>query len=330
MFHSGKISTDMFLGIDLMITFIHKMITLMKDYARYFPDVPSLGKWGVWISGSGIATILPGTPYPPDGHPPDHYFDWRIGRTLDALQIVMIREGRGWLETRASGKKVIETGMAFLLLPGVWHRYRPDPSTGWSESWIEIRGPVSKGLITEESFLSEKVVRSPTEIAGLEEVMRRIHSMANDSASTRPELSAEALRCLAILAKGTRETTDQDSNARITLRAERYLAEHHAEALDMREVARQLGVSYSSFRRSFTKQTGLSPWRYVLQARLERARRLLLIGDITLDDIAFRLGFSSPFHLSSAFKKTYGESPSIWRRKQPSLMKGGKSNAVTP
>jgi len=301
--------------MDLMLSFIQKMITPMKDYARYSPDAPSLGKWGLWISGSGIATISPGNPYPPGGHPPDHDFDWKKGRTLDALQIVLITQGQGWLETRGSGKKEVEAGMAFLLLPGVWHRYRPDPSTGWSESWIEIRGPVPEGLIEEESFLSEKIVRTRAEIPGLEEVMRRIHALANDSGSTRPELSAEALRCLAILAKATQETGAEDSYGRITLRAERYLAEHHAEALDMREVARKLGVSYSSFRRSFTKQTGLSPWQYVLRLRLDRARRLISVGDEKLDAIASRLGFSSAFHLSSAFKTAHGLSPTSWKRR---------------
>ena len=309
----------MLLGIDLMLSFIQKMTTLMKDYARYSPDAPSLEKWGLWISGSGIATILPGNPYPSGGHPPDHHFDWRKGRSLDALQIVLITQGQGWLETRKSGEKAIEAGMVFLLLPGVWHRYRPDPSTGWSESWIEIRGPVPEGLIAEESFLSEKVVRSRAEIPGLEEVMRRIHSLTDDSGSTRPELSAEALRCLALLSKEFEGSASGESFANSILKAERYLSEHHAKALDMKEVARKLGVSYSSFRRSFTKQTGLSPWRYVMQLRLERARRLLQTSDGTLDDIASRLGFSSAFHLSSAFKKAYGLSPSIWRKKQSPL-----------
>jgi AraC-like DNA-binding protein len=309
----------MLLGIDLMLSLIQKMINLMKDYARYFPDVPSLEKWGLWISGSGTATILPGYPYPPGGHPPDHQFDWEKGRSLDALQIVLITQGQGWLETRRSGTKAIESGMAFLLLPGVWHRYRPDPSTGWSESWIEIRGSIPEGLIYEESSLSEKVVRARFEIPGLEEVMRRIHNLADDSGSTRPELSAEALRCLALLSKEFKVSSSGESFGHSILKAERYFSEHHAEALDMREVARSLDVSYSSFRRSFTRRTGLSPWQYVLQLRLERARRLLQTGDGTLDDISSRLGFSSAFHLSSAFKKAYGLAPSIWRRKQSPL-----------
>jgi AraC-like DNA-binding protein len=295
------------------------MINLMKDYARYYPDAPSLGKWGLWISASGIATLLPGHPYPPGGHPPDHHFEWRKGRTLDALQIVLIQEGSGWLETKSSGRKLVEAGMAFLLLPGVWHRYRPDSSMGWKESWVEIRGPVAEGLISGESFLTEKPVRSRAEIAGLEVVMQRIHSLADDAESTRPELAAEALRCLALLAKGTHESPAKESQGRITLRAERYLAEHHAEPLDMQEVARKLGVSYSSFRRSFRSKTGLSPWQYVLRLRLERACRLLRTSDVPLDHIASRLGFSSAFHLSSAFKKAYNESPFSWRKRQVGL-----------
>lgn len=305
--------------MEFMIIFIQKMITKMRDYARYYPDATSLEKWGLWVTASGIATLQPGHPYPPGGHPPDHHFDWKKGRILDALQIVLITAGKGWLETKESGKRMVGAGMTFLLLPGTWHRYRPDPSTGWQESWVEIRGPLADGLITDELFLSQKIIRVPAEIPGLEDAMNRIHSLADDSESTRPELAAEALRCLALMAKGKHEKPSKESQSRIILRAERYLAEHHTEALDMQEVARKLGVSYSSFRRSFRKQTGLSPWQYVLQMRLQRARRLLAAGNEKLEEIASRIGFSSAFHLSSAFKKAYNQSPSNWRRNQPPL-----------
>lgn len=320
--HGLKLPTGIVWGIEVMIISIQEMITPMRDYARYYPHAPFLEKWGLWISASGIATIPSGHPYPPQGHPPDHHFDWKKGRTLDALLILVITKGKGWLETRESGRRLVEAGMAFFLLPGAWHRYRPDRSTGWTESWVEIRGPLAEGLIGEESFLSQKIVRSPAEIPGLEELMRRIHSLADDPASTRPELAAEAMRCLALLAKGAHESPSRESCARLSLRAERYLSEHHAEPLDMQEVARKLGLSYSGFRRSFSKLTGLSPWQYVLRLRLERARRLLSAGDEKLEEIASRLGFSSAFHLSSAFKKAYNQSPSNWRKRKIPLVEG--------
>ena len=104
----------------------------------------------------------------------------------------------------------------------------------------------------------------------------------------------------------------------MVLRAGHYLAEYHAEALDMREVASRLGVSYSSFPRSFVRETGLSPWQYVMRLRIERARRLLSSGDAKLEDIALRIGFSSAFHLSTAFRQAEGIAPSVWRKKAAS------------
>jgi transcriptional regulator GlxA family with amidase domain len=49
---------------------------------------------------------------------------------------------------------------------------------------------------------------------------------------------------------------------------------------------------------------------------------MLTSSDAILDDIAARVGFSSGFHLSNAFKQAYGESPDKWRR---TLMNGHPS-----
>jgi transcriptional regulator GlxA family with amidase domain len=51
-----------------------------------------------------------------------------------------------------------------------------------------------------------------------------------------------------------------------------------------------------------------------LYLRLSRAQRLLASSDATLEDIASRVGFSSAFHLSSAFKKAFRVSPQTWRQ----------------
>ena len=65
-----------------------------------------------------------------------------------------------------------------------------------------------------------------------------------------------------------------------TLRAAVTRAEHHAESLDMQDMARMLRVSYSSFRRAFLKETGLSPWQYLMSVRRWVQLRISPLGGV--------------------------------------------------
>ena len=75
-------------------------------------------------------------------------------------------------------------------------------------------------------------------------------------------------------------------------------------------LAQRVGMSYSAFRRSFQKHTGFAPWKYV---RLTNARHRLSATDISLAELAEDLGFSSAFHLSTAFRQEFGMSPRQWK-----------------
>ncbi|MBW8780505.1 MAG: AraC family transcriptional regulator [Verrucomicrobia bacterium] len=299
------------------------MTLISENYHRYFPLSAEAGRWGLEMTSCGMARTAAGVNYPPEKHPADHHFDWKRGRVLDALQIVLITEGRGWLETRETGRTRVDAGMAFLLLPGVWHRYRPDPRTGWLEAWIELRGAVVDRLLDGRIFSAKDILRRGAIEAGLEEVLERVRRRVKKGpAGFQPELAAAGLQALAICAQMATERSGPSRIQRAVGEAERYLSEHHAEPVNMEALARRLGVAYSHFRRAFRAQTGSAPWKYVVHLRLTRARRLLASSDAKLDDVAARVGFSSGFHLSAAFKQAYGQSPQFWRR---SLERGADS-----
>ena len=298
-----------------MIIGIQKMAQKPSDYFQYSMLTPDMRRWGVGVTGAGLATVPAGAAYPPPRHPADHDFAWAHGRVLDRLQIVLILDGAGWLETRATRRRRIGSGMAFLLLPKVWHRYRPDPKTGWRESWIELDGPVLDELLLAETFPPAAILRDGAVDAGLDELFARVHQRVRQGvAGHAPELAATVLQILAVLTRlgGTRQPVS--GLQRAVRSAQHYLAAHHAEPLNMQAVAERFGVAYSHFRRAFRAQTGIAPWQYVVQLRLTRARRLLAASDAKLDDIAERVGFCSGFHLSLSFKQAYGIPPSEWRK----------------
>jgi len=75
-------------------------------------------------------------------------------------------------------------------------------------------------------------------------------------------------------------------------------------------VANSMGISRRYLTRLFERD-GSSVMRYVLQQRLERAKRILTNGGAVLriSDVAWQCGFVSAAHFSRAFKKQYGRSP---------------------
>jgi AraC family transcriptional regulator len=84
--------------------------------------------------------------------------------------------------------------------------------------------------------------------------------------------------------------------------------------LDLQTLAAETGYSRSHFLRMFETATGLTPHRYLLQLRLERAQELIRKGSTSLIDIAALCGFSSHAHMSRVFRQVLGITPSQYRR----------------
>lgn len=92
------------------------------------------------------------------------------------------------------------------------------------------------------------------------------------------------------------------------------MLEHSESADAVKEVARACGLGYESFRKKFEKETGMAPWHYVLRRRVERARRLMAMQQLTNKEIAEMLGFYDEFHFSKAFSRLTGKTPRQFRK----------------
>lgn len=79
------------------------------------------------------------------------------------------------------------------------------------------------------------------------------------------------------------------------------------------ELARQAGLSEGRFRSLFREVAGCPPKAYAENLRLARAVVWLRAGGMKQAEIAARLGYSSPFHFSRAFRRRYGTPPSAHR-----------------
>ena len=82
-------------------------------------------------------------------------------------------------------------------------------------------------------------------------------------------------------------------------------------------------LSTSHFTRAFKETVGQSPHRWMLNYRVEHAKRLLAESDLPLADIACACGFADQSHLSRVFSRLAGASPRVWRRAAKSPTRRG-------
>lgn len=299
-----------------LIKNIYKMTTVC-DFSRYLPSSPLTEAWGVAVTGGGKQQVAPGENYPPAGHPSDHAFRWSDGRVLGTLQMVLIESGEGEFESRVTPLRAVGPGDVLLLPPRSWHRYRPLRSTGWTEVWIELEGPVVEQLERAGTLGREARVVRPRHWKALHGTWREIQArLSGDEVSTHdPERGALGLRALALVTEQLARSEATDPASAWVRTAEQRLAADLREPPAVERLARELGVSYTHFRREFRRITGLAPHRYLARLRLMQARRMLGASSLTLESMAERLGYSSAFHLSAAFKREFGESPRAWRQR---------------
>jgi AraC-like DNA-binding protein len=93
-----------------------------------------------------------------------------------------------------------------------------------------------------------------------------------------------------------------------------FIQAHLAEDLSISDLAAECRLSSTHFARAFRQTTGVPPHQWLINRRIERAKELLLKGQLELAQIALACGFVDQSHLSRTFMRYEGQSPGKWRR----------------
>ena len=93
-------------------------------------------------------------------------------------------------------------------------------------------------------------------------------------------------------------------------RVTEYIEAHLGEDVSLHCLARVSGVSASHLRALFKRSIGVPVHEYVIQRRVERARALLLRGDLPASQIAIDAGFSHQSHMARCMRRVLGVTPS--------------------
>ena len=291
------------------------MPSTIDSFSRYLPADQQARRWGWRLIHAGRQKVPPHSEYPSKDHPLSYLFDNTGRRTLDEFQIVYIATGSGTFESNSQRQIPIHAGDALLLFPGEWHRYQPEPDTGWSEYWCGFQGQEATRIM-QSFFAPEAPICKVSQVDALiKHFDGLLHWLQQPVAAKEQILASHIPLALAFLKSGAPpEDSPQSKDSELVLKAKTAMLNHLQTQTDLEALARDLGVSYSRFRFAFKKQTGYSPREFENIIKLNRARDLLQREQMSVTETAQSLGYTSVYYFSRAFKKQFSQSPQKWLR----------------
>ena len=289
----------------------------------YFPVDNRTFDAGFHIIGAGTEHIAPNHPYPNPMHPEMYQFSWSAGRVLPEYQLVYIHRGRGEFESSDTGKVHVRSGMAMILLPGVWHRYRPNPKTGWLEYWISFDGQLPH-LWQRSGIISPHcTVRTIGRRSGLEKKLAQLIELAVNKPTAGVAASFSALAILANVFAGDPElcltpvTSDTlpelESGDPVVSAALNIIWNYSHRNLSVGRIAQEIGVTRRTLERRFRRSCGRTVLDESTACRLSRAQRLLKETHLPVKRIASVTGFSDATYMATVFRKKLGVTPQQYR-----------------
>ncbi len=149
--------------------------------------------------------------------------------------------------------------------------------------------------------------------------------LRGDPAGERPvDRALLQVRLLAILLFILRQEAGdaprevEDASRRLMLRAKEYIHNHYGECIRLDDIAAALHVSAYHLSHVFSRESDFTLWGYLMQVRMNEAKKLLLTGRLNVSEVARAVGYEDPNYFSKAFRKHVGLSPTEYAASKPS------------
>lgn len=249
----------------------------------------------------------------------------------DYGQVIFVRSGRG--AVNLEGRSIPFAGPCALVLPTECvHGMRYDVDV---DRWVVTIDVAYLMQVNARLPEFSRLWSAPQTIAlgepeAAAEFLRLVSLLAQEIES-KPAghvVGTEALLTLILLALVRRASLQQDDagadpNPRETRLVERFrelIDTHYRQHWQLQNYASMMAVSQVQLRTACAAVTGQSPAKLVHARLIAEAKRHLIFGDLSMEQIAFGLGFSDAAYFTRFFRKEVGQSPSQFRiaaRHQP-------------
>nr|WP_145405479.1 AraC family transcriptional regulator [Paenibacillus xylanexedens] len=242
------------------------------------------------------------------GYKPANLHQWGPGvRDVYALHLVIT--GRGKLEQGGSVFS-LEAGQSFIIFPNQEIFYYPDLEDPWEYVWVEFHGKDASRLVelTQFSELQPVVTEAPDTLQPFYDLEWSV------GASYLEQMRADAK--VKVLLSYYMEYFPRQAEAEpkdYVWMARTYIEQNYWKpTLTVTEIVQAVNLERSYLFRLFKAATGESISAYLTSYRIRRACELLKLSGLSIQSIAYSVGYHDPLYFSRVFKKATSHTPSAY------------------
>lgn len=112
-----------------------------------------------------------------------------------------------------------------------------------------------------------------------------------------------------------KETHKKGLSEQQLIKVNSYIESHYSTEITLKDLANLVNLSEYHFARLYKQVANITPYQYILRCRFERAQQLLVESNLTIQQIAFEIGYKDDSTFSKAFNKFFGMSPGLYRKR---------------
>lgn len=204
---------------------------------------------------------------------------------------------------------VIHPGQVWIYPPNIPQTYISKQSNNTVYHYLHFTGSDVYEVIESLGISTLTPLEAPKDI--FFEIFKKIKkSSVGDDGFSRISSEYYILRLLTLLS----EKSPRISKKNMMLRVTEDMNHTYPMPYDASKYAKMFSVSVSRFNHLFKEVMGISPLKHFVKIRMENACMLIECTELTIAEIAERVGYDDPVYFSQVFKKQIGISPSIYRR----------------
>lgn len=212
----------------------------------------------------------------------------------------------------------IECGECFFTFPGVLATFEADENTPWQKSWISFSGTGVANHLAAMGITADSPVVPIREYTSLLESIRSYIDVINDTSAGLRAVRFNQNMCanhvfsllMAVCGMEFEQGESISPREKYVQTAVRYIENsvNNGEDVSVNRVAAHVGLNRTYFSTLFKQIAGKTVQKYVIDARMSRARTLLENPMATVSNVASALGYE-PAPFCRIFKKVTGSTP---------------------